>query len=711
MDYLSRRHLIGLLGTQLIPAASMASEATAAPDPPKRPDTVAGIKAAVFLLEVRTDRHVRWGSAFFVSADGTAVTSRRLVKGANRLSALWKNRDLRPARVLKVDPVYDIAVIKVDLAAPAPTVTLGDSDVIHEGDRLALTAYPDPKDIVYLGMAIDSTTSVGSLNGVRYGGDANALLGDKVLQVDLPATRGMVGGPVYRMETGGVVGVLGMTVNDGPGLTFATPINQVRVLLSSLGVTPAEHAAKAGSPDAVTEPGDLRKLSVLSDTRELPAFFAYPWLTANPIDPRATAKAVDDWESATGQSPGRVTSIVNREGMFYYGAVDGSLRRVDMSDPVGDISPEVLLDVSDDRQIFLYPPIITDRMVCAVSGELNLTSEQRPGTDALSMVSSVIGIGSRNKEYITVVGTGSIFGIDKSSGEVAWQESTNFSATPSIYNGRLFYGGVGERGCLDADHGGRVAFGDKPRYGHETDGYDYIQPPGDKPNWNHVSAGKVGLFTLVVPMEVEKTDGRLRLSGRGKALVRSHDLTTGEGRWMQELGDVAGRPQPMGTALFVDDQNGVIYALAAQIVAALDAKTGSVRWILDQGKTGKPAAQRRGSGPILGQSRFTPGILAHEGTVYVGSTDRKLHAINGGNGTELWAFPTRGSVGSPVLLGDRILFGSTDGFLYCVNARKGDLAWRLDTGSPIRSQPISYRGMIYVPAENGTIFAVRLPAV
>ena len=65
----------------------------------------------------------------------------------------------------------------------------------------------------------------------------------------------------------------------------------------------------------------------------------------------------------------------------------------------------------------------------------------------------------------------------------------------------------------------------------------------------------------------------------------------------------------------------------------------------------------------------TPAI-GPDGTVYVGSWDNKLYAINPTDGTKLWDFNTSSNVtASPAIGSDgRIYFGSKDYFFYALNS-------------------------------------------
>ena len=97
---------------------------------------------------------------------------------------------------------------------------------------------------------------------------------------------------------------------------------------------------------------------------------------------------------------------------------------------------------------------------------------------------------------------------------------------------------------------------------------------------------------------------------------------------------------------------------------------------------------------------FTPGYvtaspaLGSDGTVYTGSFDRSLYALDPATGAVRWSFPTADHIySSPALAAgpdgatEAVYIGSADGSVYAVGA-DGTQLWRYDTGEPVRSSPV-----------------------
>ncbi len=85
--------------------------------------------------------------------------------------------------------------------------------------------------------------------------------------------------------------------------------------------------------------------------------------------------------------------------------------------------------------------------------------------------------------------------------------------------------------------------------------------------------------------------------------------------------------------------------------------------------------------------------IGSDGTVYVGSDDRKLHAINGKSGVKLWEFKTGGSVlSSPAIGPDGTVYvGSNDYKLYAI---KTDSKGPAKSLWPMRGQNARHTGRV-----------------
>ncbi len=135
------------------------------------------------------------------------------------------------------------------------------------------------------------------------------------------------------------------------------------------------------------------------------------------------------------------------------------------------------------------------------------------------------------------------------------------------------------------------------------------------------------------------------------------------------------------------------------------ARTAAVRQ--DLSRPAKKAWETRLSGVP------TPCIAVGE-TVFLGSTDECVYALDAAGGTVRWRFHTGGPVrAAPAYEAGRVLAGSDDGWLYCLAAADGRLLWRFRAapwgrrqvgfGSVVSVWPVHQglavdRGVVYLTA-------------
>jgi len=128
---------------------------------------------------------------------------------------------------------------------------------------------------------------------------------------------------------------------------------------------------------------------------------------------------------------------------------------------------------------------------------------------------------------------------------------------------------------------------------------------------------------------------------------------------------------------------------------------------------GLPQVSTAQSNPGEEQWRFQTGDHVHssptvvDGTVYVGSVDDNLYAVDAASGNEQWRFQTGSNAGSsPTVANGTVYVGSLDNNLYAVDAASGNEQWRFQTGSNAGSSPTVANGTVYVGSLDNNLYAV-----
>jgi serine protease Do len=154
------------------------------------------------------------GSGFIIDPSGIIVTNDHVVGNADRIVVGLSDGTELPARVIGVDELTDVAVIKVAAANALPAVTWGDSRALEVGDWVVAAGNP-------FGLGGSVTAGIVSARGRDIGAGPF----DDFIQIDAPINPGNSGGPVFN-EDGQVVGVNTAIVSPSGGsvgIGFAVP--------------------------------------------------------------------------------------------------------------------------------------------------------------------------------------------------------------------------------------------------------------------------------------------------------------------------------------------------------------------------------------------------------------------------------------------------------------------------------------------------------
>lgn len=97
-------------------------------------------------------------------------------------------------------------------------------------------------------------------------------------------------------------------------------------------------------------------------------------------------------------------------------------------------------------------------------------------------------------------------------------------------------------------------------------------------------------------------------------------------------------------------------------------------------------------------------------TLYIGSLDKKLYALDISDGSEKWHFEAGGAIiSTPLVQGDTVYFGSFDGHIYALDAASGSLRWRseVEASSWFWAKPVVCNEVIYAPSLDGKVYILK----
>lgn len=111
---------------------------------------------------------------------------------------------------------------------------------------------------------------------------------------------------------------------------------------------------------------------------------------------------------------------------------------------------------------------------------------------------------------------------------------------------------------------------------------------------------------------------------------------------------------------------------------------------------------------LISACQPAPGEVATESpTATLAASPTPLQPLEPGTCPPLWTFATQGEVwSSPTVRDGTVYFGSDDHFLYAVDITSAQLKWKFETGGLVRSRPAVADGMVYVTSDDNYLYAV-----
>jgi S1-C subfamily serine protease len=162
------------------------------------------------------------GSGVIIDPDGQILTNAHVVDGAASLMVTLDAGNKTPARVLGLDPVLDVALLRVDTGAALPAARFGDSSAVKVGDEVVAIGNP---------IGLDQTMTRGIVSGLNR--VLPGVSDEPMIQTDAPINPGNSGGPLVD-RCGSVIGINTLISEDAQSIGFAVPINAAKAILRDL---------------------------------------------------------------------------------------------------------------------------------------------------------------------------------------------------------------------------------------------------------------------------------------------------------------------------------------------------------------------------------------------------------------------------------------------------------------------------------------------
>ena len=174
-------------------------------------------KAIKGVVSVMTESSV--GSGFIVDQEGYVVTNYHVIQKGEKIRVLTHDKNIVPAKVLGVDRLRDLALLKMD--GSFDYLALSDSDKLQVGRKVIAIGNP---------LGLSFTVTEGIISGLNREGP-NGI--EEYIQTDVPLNPGNSGGPLLDTK-GEVIGITNFKIGGAESLGFALESNSIKNSINSM---------------------------------------------------------------------------------------------------------------------------------------------------------------------------------------------------------------------------------------------------------------------------------------------------------------------------------------------------------------------------------------------------------------------------------------------------------------------------------------------
>ncbi|MGF3553705.1 MAG: PQQ-binding-like beta-propeller repeat protein [Thermoplasmatota archaeon] len=247
----------------------------------------------------------------------------------------------------------------------------------------------------------------------------------------------------------------------------------------------------------------------------------------------------------------------------------------------------------------------------------------------------------------TAISTGSIYAINNPTGKKVWSKNINEKIVDFVINDNLLY------------------------LGTNTGLYAINKKTGNM-EWEQ-KIGEVVSKPIVYKNFV--------ISGFSDGEINAFDLYSGKNKQLYKFDDVT---------YISEIVKDTMYICSGQSCYSFNVDKKEINW---ESKTKAPTV----AAPKIDQE-----------TVYFGSWDGYLYALNASTGLPKWKFKTGwGIVCTPFVTNESVFIGSLDNNFYALNKNNGNIIWYFTCNAAIHSNPIVYGEYVFFGCDDGRFYALN----
>lgn len=248
------------------------------------------------------------------------------------------------------------------------------------------------------------------------------------------------------------------------------------------------------------------------------------------------------------------------------------------------------------------------------------------------------------------------YAVDVESGEKEWEweqpAESNIGSSPAVEDDVVYFGTHASNVfALDADSGEQI--------------------------WSYGGGGRF--------ISSPEVDGDTLYIGSDRIGLHAIDTSSGDELWV--IDDFSPRPRARSSPVVVGD---LVYFAVENDVHAAGTSSEEIEWSYETD----------------GTIDSSPTVVA--GTVYIGSDDGHLYALDAETGEESWSFEVGDEFGyaSPTVVDGRVYFGNADGNVYAVDRFSGEEIWRYETEDEVESSPTVAGDVVYIGSKDENLYAL-----